>query len=211
MRLGYKRVSTLAQNTVRQLDGVPLDKCFEDHASGRSTEARPALAQVIDFAREGDTVIVHSMDRLARNLKDLREIVDQIVAKKAAVQFIKESVTFTGQDSPMSQLLLNLLGAFAEFERSLIRERQREGIDLAKRSKKYKGRKPILNEEDRRIIIGKIAAGITKARIAKEFGVSRETLYKCLNMKYQMKIDCLSGALDATWTAEKGLQTAQHV
>lgn len=180
MRIGYKRVSSITQNTVRQLDGIQLDKCFEDHASGKSTEARPALAQAIDFAREGDTVVVHSMDRLARNLKDLREIVDKIIAKKASVEFVKESVTFTGQDSPMSLLLLNLLGAFAEFERSLIRERQREGIELAKKAGKFKGRGYVLSEEDRQVIIGKVAVGVPKALIAREFGVSRETLYKCL-------------------------------
>ena len=110
MRIGYKRVSTLDQKTTRQLDGVQVDKLFEDHASGKDC-ARPALIELLEFARTEDIVIVHSMDRLARNLMDLRKIVDQLTAKKVSVQFVKENLVFTGNgsDSPMA-LLMNYCG-----------------------------------------------------------------------------------------------------
>jgi DNA invertase Pin-like site-specific DNA recombinase len=181
MRIGYKRVSTLDQKTTRQLDGVQVDKLFEDHASGKDC-ARPALIELLEFARTEDIVIVHSMDRLARNLMDLRKIVDQLTAKKVSVQFVKENLVFTGNgsDSPMALLMLNLLGAVAEFERSLIRERQREGITLAKMAGKYRGRKPVLNESDLIVVRGKIIAGVPVTRIARELGVSRQTVYSYL-------------------------------
>lgn len=181
MRIGYKRVSTLDQKTTRQLDGVQVDKLFEDHASGKDC-ARPALIELLEFARTEDIVIVHSMDRLARNLMDLRKIVDQLTAKKVSVQFVKENLVFTGNgsDSPMALLMLNLLGAVAEFERSLIRERQREGITLAKMAGKYRGRKPALNESDLIVVRGKIIAGVPVTRIARELGVSRQTVYSYL-------------------------------
>src|SRR5271165_4719221 len=124
-RVGYVRVSTLDQNAERQLDGQHLDKVFTDKASGKDTK-RPQLQAALDYVREGDVLVVHSMDRLARNLDDLRKIDLGLTGKGVQVQFAKESLTFTGEDSPMSNLLLSLLGAVAEFERSMIRERQRK-------------------------------------------------------------------------------------
>src|SRR5689334_15803045 len=129
-RVGYIRVSTLDQSTARQLDGVDLDKVFEDKASGKDTH-RPQLKACLAHLREGDTLIVHSMDRLARNLTDLRALVDDLVARGVAVQFVKEGQTFTGKADHMARLMLNLMGSFAEFEREIIRERQREGIAIA--------------------------------------------------------------------------------
>lgn len=179
-RIGYVRVSSLDQNTARQLDGIALDKVFTDRASGKDT-ARPELAACLDYLREGDRLLVHSIDRLARNLMDLRWIVDQLTGKGVSVEFCKENLVFSGEgDSPMSRLMLNLLASFAEFERSLIRERQREGIALAKLAGRYKGRKPVLNERDLDVIKGKVIAGVSKARIAREMGVSRQSLYKYL-------------------------------
>jgi len=145
-RIGYKHVSTVDQNTGRQLEGVPVDKIFEDKASGKNT-ARPQLQAALGFCREGDTLVVHSMDRLARNLTDLRILVKDLTNRGVVVQFVKESLTFTGEDSPMANLLLSMLGAVAEFERALILERQREGIALAKAEGKYHGRKPILSAD----------------------------------------------------------------
>jgi DNA invertase Pin-like site-specific DNA recombinase len=139
-RIGYVRVSTLDQNEKRQLDGQVLDRVFTDKASGRDT-SRPQLAELLRFARNGDTVVVHSMDRLARNLDDLRALVQGLTRKGVRVEFVKESLVFTGEDSPMANLMLSVMGAFAEFERSLIRERQREGITLAKQRGAYRGRK----------------------------------------------------------------------
>ena len=130
--------------------------------------------------REGDTVIVHSMDRLARNLDDLRSIVQTLTKKGVQVQFIKEGLLFTGDDSPMATLMLSVMGAFAEFERSLLRERQREGIAIAKQKGVYKGRKKTLSPEQTENIKARAKAGEQKTSLAKEFGVSRETLYQYL-------------------------------
>lgn len=176
-RVGYIRVSSVDQNTERQLDGVQIDRCFTDKASGKDTQ-RPQLEALLGFVREGDTVVVHSMDRLARNLDDLRKLVLTLTKRGIQVQFIKESLTFSGEDSPMAMLLLSMLGAVAEFERAMIRERQREGIAIAKGKGVYKGRKPSLNAGQVEVLRKRIAAGDKKAVIAREFGISRETLYQ---------------------------------
>jgi DNA invertase Pin-like site-specific DNA recombinase len=178
-RIGYKRVSTVDQNTARQLDGISLDKCFEDKASGKDTQ-RPQLQSALGYCRDSDTLVVHSMDRLARSLIDLRKIVSDLTSRGVTVEFVKENLRFTGEDSPMSILLLSLLGAVAEFERALILERQREGIAIAKAAGRYKGRHPVLNGERVRQLRERVASGEQKTRIAKEFGISRETLYSYL-------------------------------
>jgi DNA invertase Pin-like site-specific DNA recombinase len=169
----------LDQNTDRQLEGVKLDKKFTDNASGKDTN-RPQLQAALEYLREGDLFIVHSMDRLARNVDDLRRIVLDLTGKGVHVQFIKENLTFTGEDSPMSNLLLSLLGAVAEFERSMIRERQREGIALAKKAGVYKGRKPSLTRIQIAEIRKRAAAGEKKTVLAAEYGISRQTLYSVL-------------------------------
>lgn len=179
--VGYIRVSTLDQSTARQLEGVTLEKVFEDKCSGRDT-ARPALRACLDWLREGDTLHVHSIDRLARNLADLQQVVDQLTAKGVVVHFHKENLLFGGGSAgggadPMQRLLFQVMGAFAEFERALIRERQREGIALAKAAGKYKGRKKALNPEQVRDLLQRVGRGESKARLAREFGVSRQTLY----------------------------------
>lgn len=178
-RIGYKRVSTVDQNTARQLEGIQVDKCFEDKASGKDTD-RPQLQAALEFVRDGDTLIVHSMDRLARNLTDLRAMVDKLTAKGVKVEFLKEHLTFTGEDSPMSNLLLSMLGAVAEFERALIRERQREGIKIAKTAGVYKGRKRSLGPAEVAQVRARVLAGEPKAALAREFKISRETLYSYL-------------------------------
>ena len=138
----------------RQLEGYQLDKVFTDKASGKD-QHRPHLKDLLDYAREGDTVLVHSMDRLARNLDDLRKIVFSLTQRGIKVQFVKENLTFTGEDSPMANLLLSVMGAIAEFERTLIKERQREGIALAKQKGLYKGRKPKLSPDFFQIIFNR--------------------------------------------------------
>lgn len=142
-RIGYVRVSSTDQNPDRQLEGIQTDKLFIDRASGKDTK-RPQIEAMLDYIREGDTLIVHSMDRLARNLDDLRALVQKLTTQGTCVEFVKESLTFTGDASPMANLLLSVMGAVAEFERELIRERQREGIALARRSGKFRGRKHAL-------------------------------------------------------------------
>lgn len=177
--VGYVRVSSVVQNTARQLDGVNLDKVFEDKASGRDTD-RPQLTACLAHLRDGDTLHVHSMDRLCRNLDDLRRIVKELTGRGVVVRFHKEGLSFTGEDSPMSTLLLSMLGAVAEFERSIILERQREGIAIAKVDGKYKGRKPSLSTERASELRRRAAAGEKKAVLARDFGVSRETVYTYL-------------------------------
>jgi DNA invertase Pin-like site-specific DNA recombinase len=178
-RIGYVRVSTLDQNEKRQLEGQILDRVFMDKASGRDT-ARPELTQLLRFARDGDTVVVHSMDRLARNLDDLRALVQGLTRKGVRVEFIKESLVFTGEDSPMANLMLSVMGAFAEFERSLIKERQKEGIALAKQRGAYKGRKKTLTQERAAELVQRAGAGVPKALLARDYGISRETVYQYL-------------------------------
>lgn len=177
--IGYVRVSSTDQNTDRQLDSIKLDKIFMDKCSGKDTN-RPQLKLMLDFVREGDTVYVHSMDRLARNLDDLRKMVQQLTKSGIKIKFIKENLEFTNENSPMSVLLLSVMGAFAEFERSLIRERQLEGIALAKRAGKYRGRSNSLTNEQIEILKQKVANRYKKTDLAKEFGISRETLYRYL-------------------------------
>jgi DNA invertase Pin-like site-specific DNA recombinase len=178
-RIGYIRVSTIDQHVERQLEGIALDRTFIDKASGKDTK-RPQLDLMMSYARDGDTVVVHSMDRLARNLDDLRRIVHTLTGKSVKVEFVKEHLTFTGEDSPMAGLLLSVMGAFAEFERALIKERQREGIALAKRRGAYKGRKKTLSQEAIAQLRERLMAGASKAQLAREFGISRQTLYEYL-------------------------------
>ena len=178
-RVGYIRVSSFDQNPERQLESVQIDRTFIDRASGKDTQ-RPQLDALLAFVREGDAVLVHSMDRLARNLDDLRRLVQGLTKRGVRIEFIKESLSFTGEDSPMANLLLSVMGAFAEFERALIRERQREGITLAKQRGAYRGRKKVLSPEQVVTLREKVGAGTPKARLARELGISRETLYQYL-------------------------------
>lgn len=186
--VGYVRVSSLDQNTERQLDEVDLDRIFTDKASGKDSE-RPELQQALSYVRSGDTLICHSMDRLARNLDDLRRIVKDLTGRGVTVRFIKENLTFTGEDSPMATLMLSVMGAFAEFERSLIKERQREGISLAKQKGVYKGRKKALSTEQVESLRRKDLENNGKHRtaLAKEIGISRETLYQYLRASTEEK------------------------
>jgi DNA invertase Pin-like site-specific DNA recombinase len=178
-RVGYIRVSSEGQNDARQLDGLTLDKTFADKASGKDTQ-RPQLQAMLAFVREGDHVYVHSMDRLARSLGDLEGIVKGLTSRGIAVTFTKQGMTFTGEDSPMNTLMLQLLGAVGQFERELIRERQREGIAIAKTKGVYKGRKPSLDGAGVTRAREMVARGTPKAQVAKALGVSRSTLYVVL-------------------------------
>ncbi len=178
-KIGYVRVSTEDQNTDRQLDGIKVDRLFTDKISGKSVD-RPQLQEMLRFVRDGDHLYVHSMDRLARNLVDLRQMVSELTGRGVKVHFVKEVLTFNGDDTAMSVLLLSVMGAVAEFERAIIRERQAEGIRIAKQKGVYKGRKASLTNDQAEEVRQKVAAGIPKARIAREYKCSRETLYKYL-------------------------------
>ena len=176
-RVGYIRVSTLDQREDRQLDGVELDKRFVDRTSGKDIK-RPQLTALLGFIRDGDTVVCHSMDRLGRNLDDLRKLVFGMTERGVRVEFVKENLIFTGEDSPMANLLLSVMGAIAEFERQLIRERQREGIALAKKRGVYKGRPAMLNAAVVASLLGRLAAGEKPSELAREFKISRMTLHR---------------------------------
>lgn len=178
--IAYKRVSTVDQNTERQLEGagIEFDKVYEDKAGGGDLK-RPQFQKMMDNLRPGDTIHVHSMDRLARNLKDLLDCVDRITRAGAGIRFVKENLTFEPESvaSPMSKLILGVMGSVAEFERAIIKERQAEGIKAAKKRGIYKGsdRKftPEMLEEAKR----RRDAGEAVAAVAKSMGFSRQTLY----------------------------------
>lgn len=178
-RVGYIRVSTVDQNTARQLDGVDLDKVFTDKASGADTN-RPQLQAALDYLRDGDVLTAHSMDRIARSIRNLLQIVEDLNNRGVVVEFLKENLTFTGDDSPMSRLMLTVMGGVAEFERAMILERQREGIAKAKQAGKYRGRKSTMTATQLQTIRERVAAGANKAALAREFGVTRQTIYNVL-------------------------------
>lgn len=180
--VGYIRVSTEAQNTARQNEAfatLNLDKVFTEKASGKDTD-RPQLQAALTHLREGDTFIIYSMDRLSRSLGDLIETVKGLTQRGVKVQFIKEALTFTGDNNPMANLLLGVMGSLAEWERAVIRERQLAGIAIAKSKGAYKGRKKALSETEVQKLRSLVASGTPKAHIATEFGISRQTLYSYL-------------------------------
>ncbi|MGE4456664.1 MAG: recombinase family protein [Arcobacteraceae bacterium] len=184
LNIQYVRVSTEEQNEQRQMDiKITIDKFFIDKVSGKSKD-RPELTKLLSYIREGDTLIVYSMDRLARNLEDLKLLVKELTSKGIKVQFVKENLIFSGDDNPISMLMLNIMGAFAEFERSLILERQKEGIAIAKEKGKYKGRRPALNSLQIEKLKNRLIDSKNKTALANEFGISRDTLYK-----YMKEID----------------------
>ena len=178
-QIGYIRVSTIDQNTDRQLHGITLDKVFEDKCSGKDAN-RPQLKACLEYLRDGDTLVVHSIDRLARSLRDLLNIVQDLLARKVSIRFVKENMDFNGdKPNPTQDLYLNILGAVAEFERQMIRERQKEGILLARQRNAYDkcGRKPSLTPKQIEDIKARLALGETVSALAKEYGVSRQTIY----------------------------------
>jgi DNA invertase Pin-like site-specific DNA recombinase len=179
-RVGYIRVSTLDQNTQRQLDGIPLDKTFIDKVSGKDIN-RPQLQAALNHVRQGDTLVVHSMDRLARNVEHMLRLVRELNEKGVSVEFVKENMVFTaGKEDPRGALMFTMLSAFAQFERALIKERQREGIALAKAEGKYRGRKPMLSPNKVALLRQRVTEGANKSKLAEELGISRETLYQYL-------------------------------
>ena len=173
MEIGYRRVSSEGQNLDRQ--DLVCDKLFEEKVSGAKRD-REALSQMIEFAREGDEVIVWSIDRLARDLRDLQDIIQRLNDKGVSVSFMKEKLVFSGDaDDAFAKLQLQMMGAFAEFERNIIRQRQAEGIARAKERGVYKGRKKTIDENR----IRKMKTdGHSVTEIAELVGVSRMTVYR---------------------------------
>lgn len=181
-KIGYARVSSKDQNLDRQLAALKKEKVFRvftDTVSGSSTQ-RPGLDGALNYLRSGDQLIVVSMDRLARSLIDLHRLVDELTERGVSVKFLKEGQTYSLDSSPVAKLMLGLLGSVAEFERSIIRERQAEGIAKAKARGVYKGRAKVLNEEQIAQAREWVSEGIPKAEVARRLGIGRTTLYKYL-------------------------------
>lgn len=186
IRIGYIRVSSATQNTDRQLDGEQLTVTFIDKASGKDTNRTQLQALLSGNWPKGSVVVVHSMDRLARSLSDLLNIVEQLTQRGIAVQFIKEGKIFKGDSTDaIDKLMLSMLGGFAEYERTLIRERQREGIAKAKQRGVYKGRCKKIKDTGliAQIVSEARALGANKTRIAAAYGISRETLYNYMQQE----------------------------
>lgn len=173
--VGYIRVSSFNQNDTSQLAQVKIDHVFKEDISGKSSN-RLKLQECLNFCKPGDTLHVHSMDRLAGNLKELQQIVDSITKKEVKVQFYKENLIFTGEDNPLSKLKLQIIRAVADFERSIIKERQKEGIEAAKKRGVKLGRKPKIDSRKERQIIDFLNDRLTKKEIAFKLGVSYETI-----------------------------------
>jgi DNA invertase Pin-like site-specific DNA recombinase len=180
--VGYGRISSVSQNEARQVEALAgCDRLFIDKASGKDID-RPELTAVLEYVRDGDTLRCVSMDRLARNAVQLLGLVETLTARGVTVEFMKERLVFSGDKGDhIGTLMLTILGGIAQFERSLIRERQSEGIALAKERGVYKGRKPSLTPEHIADARQRVEAGIPKAKIARDLGVSRQTLYTALS------------------------------
>jgi DNA invertase Pin-like site-specific DNA recombinase len=178
-RLGYIRVSSTDQNTERQLDGVELDERFEDKCSGKDRE-RPALQALLKHARKGDHILVHEMSRLARNLTDMLNLVRELTGREIVIEFVKEKLVFDGKADSGGMLMLQIMGAVSEFERAMILERQREGIRIAQAKGTYRGRKAALSVARASELRQRAAAGEVKTQLAREFGITRQTLYAYL-------------------------------
>lgn len=175
--VGYMRVSTEEQHTRRQLEGVHLDKVFTDKISGASA-VRPALRECLNYLREGDTLHIHSLDRLARSLTNLKNIVAALTDKGVRVLFHKENLSFSpAGTTPLDTLLFHILGAFAEFERELIRTRQEEGIKAAKKQGVRLGRPPV-DEATRAAIVDALNQKKLPRDIATMYSVSLTTVYR---------------------------------
>jgi len=176
----YVRISSVGQNVARQVNDSTIDKTFTDKCSGSTTD-RPALAAMLDFVRDGDTVVVHEISRLARNTADLLALVNQLTAKGVTVKFIKESMTFAaGTNNPMNTMLLTIIGAISAFELSMINERRAEGQAKARAEGKHMGRTAKLTPKEGTVIRQRADAGESKSALAIEYGVSRATLYSIL-------------------------------
>lgn len=177
MKIGYVRVSTKEQNTARQeelMKALGVDKVYIDRMSGKDME-RPSLREMMNFVREGDSVIVESISRFARNTKDLLELTEELNNKR--VQFISQKENID-TDTPTGKFMLTVFGAVAELEREYIKQRQKEGIEIAKEQGKYKGRQPKQLGTFIEIYEQWKAENITATFASKQLNISRSTFYR---------------------------------
>ncbi len=180
-RVGYKRVSTYEQNTGSQLMSVELDKVFTEIETGYSTKNRQQLAALKDYVREDDIVFVECMDRLGRNGYDLDEIVEFLLKKGVQIHFVREGIILGKKNDLMSKLAYDMMKSFIHFFSQLAKERQRIGVQKAKKEGKYKGAKKKLNYHHLEILKASLQTRKSKTQIAKELNVSRFTLYRYIN------------------------------
>lgn len=174
--VGYVRVSSVQQNTERQLEGVQLDKVFTEKVSGKNAD-RAELKAMMAYVREGDTVHVHSIDRLGRNTKDLLTIIDELKGRGVVVEFHKEGLRVGGEANAFGELMLTVLAGVATMEREMMLSRQAEGIAAARAA----GRNPVRGNSksvDRVGIVSALAAGGSVRSVAKDFGVSTQTVQR---------------------------------
>ena len=184
MKVGYVRVSSVAQNEERQLQKMKennIEKIFTEKISGKNISDRTELQAMLSFVREGDTIFVHDLSRMARSLQDLLKIIDLLKSKKVALVSFKENID---SSTPTGKLMLTLIGAINEFERENLLERQAEGIALAKLHGKYKGRKPIKLPDNWEFIYKKWKnREITAVEAKKILNLKHSTFYKFVNMQ----------------------------
>jgi len=182
MIFNYIRVSTIDQNTDRQLLNVACDRVYEEKISGKDMN-RPELQAMLSNIRVGDVVNVHEMSRLARNARDLLNLVETITSKGATIVFHKENLMFKGDEKqdPYQKMMMTVLAAVAELERSILLSRQKEGIAIAKSKGKYKGGKNKLSDEQVAELNNLHKQGLPIAKIAKQFKITRPTVYAYLN------------------------------
>lgn len=179
MKIAYVRVSTVEQNEARQIEALEkfgIEKWFTEKISAKDTN-RPQLRQMLDFAREGDTVYIHDFSRLARSTKDLLDIVETLQSKGIHLVSNKENIDTS---TPTGKLMLTMIAAINEFERTNLLERQKEGIAIAKRNGKYKGRKPISSDKFDELYSRYLRREMNKTELAKQLGISRPTLDKLI-------------------------------
>lgn len=177
MKIGYIRVSTQEQNTLRQevmMQELGVEELYIDKASGKSTD-RPQLKKMMEYVRRGDTVIVESISRFARNTRDLLELIERLRDKRVEFVSKKEAIDTT---TPTGKFMLTVFGAVAELEREYILQRQQEGITIAKQQGKYKGRKPIVNPAFQDVVELWRKGEITATEASRRLGMSRATFYR---------------------------------
>ena len=185
MQIAYIRVSSIDQNEQRQIEAMQrynIEKWFIEKVSGKDTN-RPKLKEMLDFAREGDTIHIHDFSRLARSTKDLLDIVELLNSKGITLISNKENID---SSTPTGKLMLTMIGAINEFERTNLLERQKEGIAIAKREGKYKGRKAVSIPDFNKHYQRYISREISKSELAKELNISRPTLVKLIK-EYQQQ------------------------
>ena len=182
-KIAYIRVSSEGQNTSRQdqhIEELKVDKIFTEKVSGKNIQDRPQFQLMLDYAREDDQIYCADLSRWGRSLMDIKSSITSLTKRGVTVTFLKENLTFSGNDDPMSNLLLGILSSLSEWERAVIKSRQMEGVKIAKEKGIYKercGRKPKLTEQQILEVKQRLAAGETKAEISRAFGVSRQTVY----------------------------------